>query len=238
MENVLQVAVVLIFALVTGLRHGFDIDHIAAITDITSSQMKVSLGLWYATLYALGHSFIVILFGLLLLSFGETLPPSVDRIFESIVGVTLIVLGVYVIFSIVRYGTHFRMRSRFMLLLSAAKLVYHKLLHRFSLSHHHPKVKEERYVPKTAFAIGMLHGIGAETPTQIAALATLVGIGGGIKGVLFLLFFVFGVFVSNSAIALSSYFGYLKAKRRGGIYIFVGILTAVFSIIVGIMFLL
>lgn len=237
MDVVVQLFLLYGFALITGLRHGFDFDHVAAITDIVSSQEKVSRGFLFATLYTLGHSIIVIGLGLIALSLGQTLPPSVERIFQRIVGISLILLGLYVLFAIIRHGSNFSMRSRFMLLLSAVKYISHKLLHKFSLSHHHPKVREERYVPKTAFAIGMLHGIGAETPTQIAALATLVGIGGGIKGVLFLLFFVLGILISNSAISLSSYLGYLKAKQKRSIYLIVGFLTALFSLVVGVMLL-
>jgi len=53
-ENLSSI-VLLGFGLVAGIRHGIDFDHIAAITDISSSQKKSSLALFYSILYGLGH---------------------------------------------------------------------------------------------------------------------------------------------------------------------------------------
>lgn len=225
------------FAFVTGVRHGIDFDHIAAITDIVGSQRHLSRGLIYSSLYAFGHGVMVVVLGILLILLGQRLPPSLDFVFGKMVGVTLIILGIYVLFSIVRYGSHFQMRSRFMLVFSAIKFGYHKLLHNFDFSHKHPKLKEEKYGYKSAFGIGLIHGVGAETPTQIAALAALVSIGNGAKAALFLLFFVLGIFSSNLAVAILSSYGYFKARRRNKLYLAIGLLTALFSLTVGVIFL-
>lgn len=228
----------LIFGFITGLRHGIDIDHIAAITDIVGSQRHRRAGLFYSSLYAFGHGVMVVLLGIILIFIGQRLPPSIDLVFEKIVGVTLIILGVYVLLSMVRYGSHFQMRSRWMLVFSAIRFGYHKLLHNFDFSHKHPKLKEEKYGAKSAFGIGLIHGVGAETPTQVAALAALVGIGGGLKAVLFLILFVLGIFSSNLLVAVFSSYGYLKARHKNKIYLIIGFLTALFSLTVGIIFLI
>ncbi len=47
-----------------GLRHGIDWDHIAAITDVTSSQPSRLRGFAMGTLYALGHAAVVLTLGL------------------------------------------------------------------------------------------------------------------------------------------------------------------------------
>ena len=47
-------------ALLFGFRHGFDWDHIAALTDLTGSQAKSRRSMWLATLYALGHGAMVL----------------------------------------------------------------------------------------------------------------------------------------------------------------------------------
>ena len=47
-------------ALVFGLRHGIDWDHIAAITDITGSQELPRQSLWLGTVYALGHGTVAV----------------------------------------------------------------------------------------------------------------------------------------------------------------------------------
>ncbi len=238
MSGVVTFLLLLGLGFITGLRHGIDIDHIAAITDIVGSQRRRKRGIFYTILYGTGHGVMVVVLGMLLILLGQRLPPSIDFVFGKIVGVTLIILGAYVLFSIVRYGSHFQIRSRWMLVFSAIRFGYHKLLHNFDFSHKHPKLKEEKYGSKSAFGIGLIHGVGAETPTQIAALAALVGIGNGAKAVLFLLFFVLGIFSSNLAVAILSSYGYLRARQRNKIYLVIGLLTAFFSLTVGIIFLI
>lgn len=73
----------LLTGLIAGIRHGIDWDHLAAISDITSTQNKIGKGIFMSFLYGLGHACVVaaIALGLLLLSFA--LPQGVDRIMES-----------------------------------------------------------------------------------------------------------------------------------------------------------
>lgn len=229
---------ILAFGFVTGIRHGIDIDHIAAITDITSSQMNRARGILLATLYAFGHAATVVLLGIFLLALGETLPDSVDVISKKIVGITLVILGLYVLYSLFRYGKNLTLKSRWMLVFDAIQFGYHKLLHNFNFYHNHPKLREEKYTLRTAFTLGIIHGVGAETPTQVAALAALLGIGGGVAGAFFLFFFIAGIFVSNLAVAFISSSGYFAAKKRHNVFMIIGIVTSLFSLIVGMLFIL
>src|SRR5437899_1978698 len=101
-----------------GFRHGIDWDHIAALTDITSSQDDSRRSMFLATLYALGHGLVVLVLGSAAIVFAERLPRAVDTVMERFVGGTLVLLAVYVVFALVRHGRDFRMRSRWMLLFS------------------------------------------------------------------------------------------------------------------------
>lgn len=226
------------FAFTMGIRHGIDYDHIAAITDITSSQENHNRAIWYAVFYGIGHGVMVILLGFAFILLGQSIPSELDAIFAPIIGITLIALGCYVLSSVVKNGSSFKMKSRWMLFFSAIKFGYHKFLHNFKLSHHHPKFKEETYGFKTAFGVGLIHGVGAQTPTQIAALAGLSGMKEGLSSALFLFCFVSGIFISNLAVAIFSSMGYFKVNKSSTIYVVIGIATAVFSIAVGLLFLL
>src|SRR5438876_3159375 len=104
-----------------GFRHGIDWDHIAAITDITSSQESRRQAIEFGTLYALGHALVVLTLGSLAIVAGENLPSSVNDVMTRIVGVTLLLLGVYVFFSLIRHGRDFRLRSRWMLVFTGAR---------------------------------------------------------------------------------------------------------------------
>src|SRR5881398_948216 len=91
-------------ALGLGFAHGIDWDHLAAITDITSSQDERRESLLYGTLYALGHALVILMLGALAIVAGDSLPSGVDNVMERVVGVTLLVLGVYVFYSLIRHG--------------------------------------------------------------------------------------------------------------------------------------
>ena len=104
-----------------GVRHGIDWDHIAAIADITGSQEERRSALWLGTIYVLGHAAVVFVLGVIAIAFGDLLPAGIDAAMGRVVGVTLIVLGVYVFVSLIRHGRDFRLRSRWMLLFSGIR---------------------------------------------------------------------------------------------------------------------
>jgi len=266
-------------AFLFGFRHGIDWDHIAAITDITSSQQDHRTSFLFGTLYALGHASVVLTLGIVAIVLGESLPPSVDRVMTRVVGVTLLVLGVYVFTSLIRHGRDFRMRSRWMLIFSGVRRAvrwarmrarmrsgngdgetpssivvaddaveslatssWHHGHHGRPGHHHHVSPEPEdafmNYGRRTAFVVGMIHGVGAETPTQILIFLAAAGAGGPSVGVLVLGMFVAGLLTSNSGITLGSTFGYLRASRNFPIYATVAILTGVFSLTIGTIFVL
>src|SRR6187397_2342696 len=113
-------------AFLFGFRHGIDWDHIAAITDITSSQEERSASMLFGSIYALGHALVVFVIGSLAILIGARLPESVDPIMERIVGLTLVILGVFVFVSLIKHGREFRMRSRWMLIFSGTRSAYRK----------------------------------------------------------------------------------------------------------------
>jgi high-affinity nickel-transport protein len=108
--------------------------------------------------------------------------------------------------------------------------------------HHHARPEHEdafaNYGRRTSFAVGMLHGIGAETPTQVIIFVTAAGAGGRVAGVAVLGAFIVGLVSSNSVITLGSAFGFLRATKNFAIYATVAVITAVFSLAIGTLFLL
>jgi high-affinity nickel-transport protein len=106
--------------------------------------------------------------------------------------------------------------------------------------HHHvgtlPDDPFPAYGRGTAFAVGTLHGIGAETPTQVLVFLAAARVGGTAAGVLLLVCFLAGLLVSNTAIAVSAVLGFLSAARNFGVYATVSVVAAVFSIAVGTLF--
>jgi ABC-type nickel/cobalt efflux system permease component RcnA len=265
-------------AFLFGFRHGIDWDHIAAITDITSSQEEQRQSVLFGTLYALGHALVVFLIGSAAILLGDQFPDSIDPVMTRIVGATLLILGVYVFVALVRHGREFRMRSRWMLIFTGVRNAYRRLRpstrpdrepvhmhvggsgsiavdvaedipvsewhhgHHGRPGHHHHDHPEPdafmNYGKRTSFAVGMVHGIGAETPTQLLIFVTVAGVGGPAVGEVLLGTFLLGLLASNTLITLGSAFGYMRASKNWTLYVSVAVLTAVFSLVIGTLFLL
>jgi high-affinity nickel permease len=236
--NILTPFVLFGAALSLGLRHGIDWDHIAAITDITSSTQNKRESLLLGAMYAVGHGVVIVILGISAVALGVRLPTWVDAIMEPFVGITLILLGIYLVFSIFRHGKNVRLRSRWMLLYKAATKIYdaveQKITHKHSHHHfHYP----DKFGLNTAFVVGVVHGIGAETPTQILLFVAASNAGGAWLGSLLVITFVIGLIISNSLISIFSIFGITKAKENANIYLFLAGVTAIFSLVVGSIFL-
>jgi high-affinity nickel-transport protein len=277
---------VLLGMVALGFRHGFDWDHIAAITDITSTttaghtevdvpagapvtphghepsemrghahqhqaqpsamhsfgesrfahEQRHAIGL--ASLYALGHASVVVALGVLALLLGAILPSWVDPILEKVVGATLVLLGAWVIYSVVQYARgkgEFRLRSRWMLIFDLARDAWDRLQARIHGHEHTPSAHSTQYGPKTAFGVGMIHGVGAETGSQALLLAGVAGVT-GMTGVVILLAFVAGLLVANTLVAVVSASGFIGAQRLRTVYVVVGAVAGIASLIIGLIF--
>jgi len=214
----------IILGFLLGLRHGVDWDHIAAITDLTGAADNHRHGFLLSTLYALGHATVVILLGLLALWFGATLPDWIDGAMERLVGVTLLLLALWIFHTLWltrQTGAPLRLKSRWMVLLE-------HLPHRRT---------RQPLTGRAAFGIGALHGVGAETGSQALLLAGIAGVTSPAEGSLLLTVFVSGLIVSNSLIAILAQSGFHTGSRCGQIVArLTGAGVGVFSLLVGLLF--
>lgn len=223
-------------AAVLGFRHGFDYDHIAAITDIASLQNSPRRVMRLGLLYALGHAATVAVLGSIVIFFQLALPHSIDRVAERLVGLTLVLLGMYVLGSLFR-GDYVP-RSRFVLLANSMKWLHWKVKTHW---HNHDLPKPEssnwNYDSKSVFGIGVVHGLGAETPSQLLIFLLAANLGGVGKGFLGLAMFVIGLLTMNTIMTASAsgIFGF--SARTPRVQYAVTAVTAVYSLIVGAIFL-
>jgi high-affinity nickel-transport protein len=199
-------------------------------------EQRHAIGL--ASLYALGHATVVTALGALALILGAVLPAWVDPILEKVVGVTLVLLGAWVIYSVIQYARgkgEFRMRSRWMLVFDVARNAWGRLQSRIHGHEHVPSAHSTQYGPTTAFAVGMIHGVGAETGSQALLLAGVAGVTGA-TGIVILLAFVAGLLVSNTLVAVVSASGFIGAQRMQTLYVAVGAFAGTASLAIGLLF--
>lgn len=275
----------LIAVFFAGLRHGFDLDHIAAITDISSSQLDRRRAIFLGTVYAFGHALVLIVLGGLAVLAGERIPESFDELMGRVIGVTLILLGIYVIYSLVRFGRDAQLRSRWMLVLSGLKRTiawlrrtpvreveishdhehpadghHHRgdvvhpgpdtaaakhegavVTHTHSHPHSHvvraPEDPFTEYGFWTVLGIGMIHGVGAETPSQVVLFTTAAGVTTALGGVPILLAFVGGLLLGNSILVAASAAGFSSGRRLPAVYFVVAVASALVSLAVGTVYL-
>ncbi|HJM74265.1 MAG TPA: hypothetical protein QGI71_00150 [Dehalococcoidia bacterium] len=223
-----------------GLRHGVDWDHIAAITDVTGTQPERSKAAVLGSLYAFGHATVVVILGLAALWAGSTLPASLDAVMETIVGITLVSLGLWLTYSLLRDGAEFRLRSRWMLVFAGVRQLFRWVDSRVTGKvHAHPHDAETRgaYGMGTAYGIGAIHGVGAETGSQVLLFAAAAGATSNLSGSLLLGAFVVGLLLSNAGITALSMLGFSGSRPYRAAYIALGVVTAVFSLVVGSLFL-
>jgi high-affinity nickel-transport protein len=87
-----------------------------------------------------------------------------------------------------------------------------------------------------ALGVGMLHGIGFETPTQALVFVTAVGAGSRAAGLLVLACFLAGLLVANSLVAALSTLSFTGARGRSRIYAVASLVAAAASLVVGVVY--
>lgn len=302
-------------ALVFGFRHGFDWDHLAALTDLTGSQTRSRRAMGLATLYALGHAAMVVLLGTLAIVFAAKVPEGVDVAMERLVGASLVALGVWIVWSALRTRGAPPLRSRWMLLIEAVRrgvrrlhrdrpvVIEHAHPHDHRGPHQHPHltsppapatvaaVAAQDHAPPaqahhdhaphdhaphdhaahhhtapappapahshvhrhvlpavedpflaygawSSFGVGLLHGVGAETPTQVLVFAAAAHATDTASSIGVLLCFVAGLVAANTVVAAASTFGFRSVLARRGVMLVLAGVTAAFSLTVGSLLLL
>lgn len=271
-------------AVLYGFRHGFDLDHLAALGDIGGSAPSRERALKLSALYVIGHALVVLALGVAAIAAGTYIPTSLDRFMGRVIGVTLIALGLYLTYSVVRYGGSVRLRSRWMLAADGVRaaskrfrrtsesvIIEHSHEHAHGGTHEHPHPEPvvpaskhgvavatatdthahthrhvatmpadpfRGYSTPAAFGIGMVHGIGAETPTQILLFASAAGAGTTVGGAAVLVSFVVGLIVANTLVAVAAAIGYPGRARFPWVYVGVAVATASFSLYLGVTYLL
>lgn len=229
-------------ALILGIRHGVDWDHIAAISDIVGTASATNIdssgvatfsqnnGLQLSSFYAIGHATIVLILGILALTFATVLPAWIDPLMERAVGATLILLGIWILYSLFsqRNGNQLVIQSRWMLLFSKIQAI--KAKNNIAIN------KPLRYSSAAAFVIGAIHGFGAETGTQVLLIAAVGSSSSHQPGLLLLIAFIIGLLLSNTLVAVLAAIGFNSSAKFKSFFMVTSAITCVFSLMIGIVF--
>ena len=227
--------------LLLGLRHGFDYDHLAAISDITAVQKNWRSGLRLGMPYALGHAWTVAALGIAVLELHMGLPEGLDHWTERLIGLTLIVLGIGVVAGILRKDAHghrhSRIESRLAIAINGVLWTAWRVRLLWKPDAPKPDRFQWMYNGKSVFVIGILHGVGAETPSQLALFFLTANLGGTSRGLLGLTAFAVGLVAMNALMTASMGGAFSAGGQHPRFYHVIAWTGAAYSFVIGCIFL-
>ena len=190
LSNGASVGIVILVAVLLGLRHATDPDHIAAVTTLVASggerasRASARLG----AVWGLGHALTLVLFGLPILLFQQYLPERVQQSAETAVAALIVFLALRLLVRW-RHG-YFNLHA-----------------HLHENEDHHHRVR----TPAGAFGIGLVHGIGGSAGVGVLILAAIPSTAVACVALVVLAFFTavsmtlvttgFGITLSSSRVA-------------------------------------
>jgi high-affinity nickel permease len=180
------ILVVLLVAVLLGLRHATDPDHIAAVTTLVAggreraARRAARLGAWWG----LGHAVTLVAFGLPILLFDRYLPERLQQGAETAVAAVIVVLAL-------------RLLARW----RHGRFVVHA--HEVDGEHRHPV-----RTANAAFGIGLVHGMGGSAGVGVLLLAAIPSTPSAVASLVLL-----AAFTGVSMTVLTSGFGATLTAR-------------------------
>jgi ABC-type nickel/cobalt efflux system permease component RcnA len=87
-----------------------------------------------------------------------------------------------------------------------------------------------------ALGVGMVHGVGFETPTQALVFVTAAGAGSRAIGLLVLTCFLIGLLAANTVVAVASTLGFTGTRPRAGLCTVASLVAAAASLALGLLY--
>ncbi len=169
-------AYILAAGFVLGIQHAFDADHVVAVSNIVSEHKNLLKSSILGAMWGFGHTFTLLLAGLLLMVFKLSIPKKAAASMEMLVGVMLIILGA-------------------LTLINAAKSRLHAHMHAHDGKKHehlHEKDSHSHY-RKRSFLVGMVHGLAGSAALMLLVLGTVKS---AAEGLLYIAIFGLGSVLS------------------------------------------
>src|SRR5918998_2640433 len=194
-----SLGVVLLVSLLLGLRHASDPDHLAAVSTLIASEERegVRKATFMGFSWGLGHGTTLVLVGLPLVLLGQYLPEGIQRAAEVAIGLIIVMLAVRLLLRWRRGVFHAHPHAH-----ASGETHRHLHSHAEDSVHDHSHNTHALRTPLSAYAVGLVHGVGGSGGLTLLLLSTIpdpVGAAGA------LLIFAAGTAVSMAM--LSTAFG-------------------------------
>ena len=152
-------------AVLLGLRHATDPDHLAAVTTlIAGRERSASRALRLGAAWGMGHATSLFALGLPIVLFKAYLPTSVQEGAETLIGAVIVALAVWLLVRWRRGLFHVHLHAH------DGKPHAHGHVH---TGDRHPHRSRRARSPCQAYGIGLVHGIGGSAGVGVLLLATI-----------------------------------------------------------------
>lgn len=202
-------------ALLLGIEHSFEPDHVVAVSTIVTQRGGIVRSLLTGSLWGLGHTAVLLLAGLLMIILRVQLD---SQYFELLVGVMLVVLGAWTIRNVKKNRVHIHAHEHD----GKSHIHFHSHAHDVE-SHDH------RHLP---FLVGVVQGLAGSGVLVVLVMSTMNNL---IQALLFVVTFgggtILGMSAFGSALSLPLT---LNAKWRPRIGSVASMVTGILSVLLGI----
>jgi nickel/cobalt transporter (NicO) family protein len=186
----------LLTAFVIGLVHALEPDHMVAVTTFVTRRPGARAAVGFGVRWGFGHALAVLIVGTILIAMGIQVPPGLEAGLETLVGVVLVGLGVWV-------------------LRKARTLTAHEHMDESGETHTHIHVHGDREHHRHGHALGMvgaLHGLAGTGP--VVALIPLALSDSRLAAGSYLAIFGIGTIVGMAIFALAVGWFYGETAQR------------------------
>lgn len=205
-------------ALILGLKHSFDADHLIAVSTILRKPRTLFSAMRIGASWAIGHMATATIITFLLFFFRESLLGDVLVHFEKIAGVMLVALGLWSLLDAMQFHRHAHGHGE----------SNHSHWHLHLKKNVHAVWQEHRHEHRHMLGIGVIHGLAGNDELLLLFTASLgiTSIGGILFGV-----GVFSVGVVLGMVAFSAAFSLPQIRMQSQKFYFwlsvsVGLLSA------------
>jgi sulfite exporter TauE/SafE len=158
------------------MKHATESDHVAAVATLAPGRHSLFAGIRLGVAWGVGHTTTLLLVGAVVLALGTAVPQRMERTFEFVVGIMLMVLGIDAIDRVVRRRGQCASRSEI------------------------ASVHQVQRMPVRALAIGMVHGLAGSAALILLSLQTVRSV---LMGIVYILVFGLGSIVGMALLTLA-----------------------------------
>lgn len=208
----------LLAALVLGIKHSFDADHLIGVSNILTKSRSLASTVKMSFSWAFGHMITAVLITVLLFTFRDSILSFILDKFEILVAIMLIALGLISLYQARFFHTHKHKHSN----------STHEHLHI------HLKNSESDHSHKHMFGVGIIHGL-ASNDELLLLLTVLLGLSSLFDMILGVAVFSLGVVIGMIVFGIILTYPILKIRSEQLVRIVngtVGVVSIVYGVVI------